>query len=186
MLFEDEKIISYSKDIWNKVAVHEDRKEQDKEKPDGVVFPIKQRSTYPIQKPTYIVPANLLIEPCSVVIKNHFPITCGFAITVDKVQGQTLDRVIVTLSERDYRLMNFTYSCFYVGMSRVKKRKHLRILLKDSPNEVLQWHILAYLVSLCKEKSVDAFFAGFNNDRTNWISDKWNEETALNFFQKNN
>ena len=120
------------------------------------------------------------------MIKNHFPITCGFAITVDKVQGQTLDRVIVTLSERDYRLMNFTYSCFYVGMSRVKKRKHLRILLKDSPNEVLQWHTLAYLVSLCKEKSVDAFFAGFNNDRTNWISDKWNEETALNFFQKNN
>ena len=85
MLFEDEKIISYSKDIWNKVAVHEDGKEQDKEKPDGVVFPIKQRSTDPIQKPTYIVPANLLIEPCSVVIKNHFPITCRFAITIDKV-----------------------------------------------------------------------------------------------------
>ena len=58
--------------------------------------------------------------------------------------------------------------------------------MKDEPNKVLQWHTLAYLVSLSKEKSVDAFFAGFNNDRTNWISDKWNEEKALNFFQKNN
>ena len=31
--------------------------------------------------------------------------------------------------------MNFTYICFYVGMSRVKEGDHLRILLKDEENE---------------------------------------------------
>ena len=85
LLFEDEKIISYSKDIQDEVAIHKDGKKQDKEKQDNLVFPIKERTTYHIQKLMYIVPTNLLNELFSFVIKIHFPITCRFTITVDKV-----------------------------------------------------------------------------------------------------
>ena len=112
---------------------------------------------------------------------NIFPITCGFSITVDKVQRQTLDCVIVALSEREYRLMNFTYSCFYIGMSRVKVGDHLQILLKDELNEVEEWHSLAYLTTHRKEKSVNAYFSGFDK-RNFWVEDKWNEERALQYF----
>ena len=62
--------------------------------------------------------------------------------------------------------MNFTYSCVYVGMSRVRESQHLRILLMDESNEVLQWHTLAYLSRLRKDESVDVFFAGFNENRS--------------------
>ena len=72
--------------------------------------------------------------------------------------------------------MKFTYSCVYVGISRVRKSEHLRILLKDEPNEVLEWHTLTYLTTLRKEESVDAYFAGFSKDRKNWVSDRWNEK----------
>ena len=48
----------------------------------------------------YIVPTNILNEPCSVVIKNNFSITCGFAITVNKLKEQIINCVIVTLSKK--------------------------------------------------------------------------------------
>ena len=88
-------------------------------------IPIKPKTNISIEKPTYIVSTSISCELCSIIIKSIFPITCGFAITVDKVQEQTLDCLIVALSEREYRLMNFTYSCFYVGMSRVEGGDHL-------------------------------------------------------------
>ena len=62
LLFDNEKIILYSKDIWNEIAAYEYRKEKDEEKRDDVIFPIKQRSIYPIQTPTYIVPTNIFNE----------------------------------------------------------------------------------------------------------------------------
>ena len=145
--------------MWDKVGEYKDKND---EQSAAVKILIKPKTTCSIEKLTYIVPKSLLCEPCSVIIKSIFPITCGFAITVDKVQGQTLDRVIIALSEREHKLMNFTYSCFYVGMSRVKVGDHLRILLKDEPNEVEQWHSLAYLTILRKEKSVDTYFSRFD------------------------
>ena len=198
LLFESKIVISSSEDIWDDITPEEESDSEDLDKdikrtdnkcsnedePDSVIYPIQNSTKTLLEKPIYVVPKSLLIAPCRVTIKNFFPIHCGFAITVDKAQGQTFDRVIVTLSERDHKLMNFTYSCVYVGMSRVRESQHLRILLMDESNEVLQWHTLAYLSRLRKEESVDAFFAGFNKDRTNWVYNKWNEEKALEYFHK--
>ena len=66
-------------------------------------------------------------------------------------------------------------------MSRVKVGDHLQILLKYEQNKVEQWNTLAYLATLRKEKSVDAYFSGFDK-RNFWVEDKWNEERALQYF----
>ena len=179
LLINDKEIISYSKDWWDELGEYEDKSN---EEPAAIKIPVKPKTTISIKNPTYIVPRSLLCEPCSIIIKIIFSIICGFAITVNKVQRQILDCVILSLSGREYRLMNFTYSYFYVGMSRVKEGDHLGILLKDEPNEFEQLKTLAYLVTLIKEKSVDVYFSGFNKDRSNWVNDKWNEEITLQYF----
>ena len=65
---------------------------------------------------------NLLSLPSHVVIQQLFPLQPAFAITVDKAQGQTLDRVIVALSKRQLSITNFQYACLYVALSRVRKK----------------------------------------------------------------
>ena len=80
--------------------------------------------------------------------------------------------------------MNFTYSCVYVGMSRVRVLQHLRMLLMGESNEVLQWHTLAYLSILRKYESVNVFFSGFNKNRRNWVHEKWNTKKELEYFHK--
>ena len=90
--------------------------------PDQFVFTVRpwtQRLSS--LRPIPIHSPSLLCRPSRVVIQAHFPLHPGFAITVDKAQGQTLDRVIVALSKREMRLVNFMYACFYVAMSRVRK-----------------------------------------------------------------
>ena len=93
----------------------------------SVIVPIRP-SQYPSEdKAMPVVPQNVFLRPCRVKIKMAFPIRPGFAITVDKAQGQTLDRVVVALSCREHQISNFTYACVYVAMSRVRESK--RILL---------------------------------------------------------
>jgi hypothetical protein len=77
------------------------------------------------------------------------------------------------------RLVNFTYACFYVAMSRVRKRQHLRILLKQEENVVQEWMTLLYIHALRREKSIHSFFLGFDKDRSNWINDAWKAEKAI-------
>jgi Fe-S cluster assembly ATPase SufC len=76
------------------------------------------------------------------------------------------------------QLVNFTYACFYVAMSRVRKRQHLQILLKHEDNEVQEWMTLLYIHALLRDKSIHAFFSGFEKDRSNWINDAWNPNLA--------
>jgi hypothetical protein len=69
-------------------------------------------------------------------------------------------------------------------MSRVREAKHCRILLKDAPTVRQQWESLVYLTQLKKQKSINAFFAGFSPNRENWIQDKWDEKIAFAAFKR--
>jgi hypothetical protein len=114
-----------------------------------------------------------------VIVQPLFPVQPCFAITVDKAQGQTLERVIVALSERELRLVNFTYSCVNVAFTRVKEAQHLRILLKQEGNAAKEWATLSYISSLERDSSVKSFFAGFSVNRNQWITDVWDEDKAV-------
>ena len=72
--------------------------------------------TLPIPKPT------MLCHDSRVTITQHFPLQPGFAITIDKAQGQTLDRVIVALSKRHYELVCPKYADVYVAISSQGER----------------------------------------------------------------
>ena len=134
---------------------------------------------------TPIHPPTLLRTPSKLVIVPHFPIQLAFAITVEKAQGQTLERVIVALSERNMTITNFRYSCLYVAMSRVREAKHLRILLSSFENRDDEWQSLQYLEHLKRDESIQAFFSGFNESRRKWTTNKWNPRKALKTYIDN-
>ena len=130
-------------------------------------------------KPVPIHSPSLLVNPSRLIVEPLFPVQPCFAITVDKAQGQTIQRVIVALSERDLRLVNFTYACVTVAFSRVEEAQNLRILLKKEANAALEWDTLTYISFLERDSSVRSFFAGFSVNRDHWITDVWDEGRAV-------
>ena len=63
-------------------------------------------------------------------------------------------------------------------MDRGREREHLRILLKKEENEAQEWESLLYISQLKREKSMYSFFAGFNENRKDWVHDSWNSTNA--------
>ena len=55
-------------------------------------------------------------------------IDLAFAITYHKVQGQTMDKIILDLNKRPTTLKQLDFHAFYVGMTRVELPQHIRIL----------------------------------------------------------
>lgn len=61
-------------------------------------------------------------------VRRH-AISPAFAVTYNKVQGQTLSRVVLLLAtSKGSKLGNLTIEMFFVGISRVRDADHLRIL----------------------------------------------------------
>ena len=71
-------------------------------------------------------------------------------------------------------------------MNRVREAKHCRILLKKDSNKKTQWDSILYLTRLKKDETIDAFFAGFQTDRSDWTNDKWNEHVAYSALNRAN
>ena len=62
--------------------------------------------------------------------KDHF-VDLAFAMTFHKIQGQTVNKVILDINHRPgtrYRLNSLDFFALYVGMSRIKTSVDLRIL----------------------------------------------------------
>ena len=117
--------------------------------------------------------------PSKVSILTYFPLQPRFAITVDKAQGQTLDRVIVALSKRELQLVNFTYPCLYVAFTRVRRGEHLQILLSKEGNDAAEWESITYVTALRPEASVKRFFKGFEFIGDNPLSESWSYDKAI-------
>ena len=57
----------------------------------------------------------------------------GMAITYEKLQGATVDRVILLLTDNDgAKLGNITIEKLYVGLSHVRKGEHFAIWPAES------------------------------------------------------
>ena len=159
------------------------RSRQTEPKLKSLIIPIERKDTVTLsEKGVPITSPNLLIGPSKVCIATSFPLRPGFAITVDKAQGQTMERVIIALSKREQQLSDFTYACVYVAVSRVRKPEHLRLLLTDMPSKRLQWETLVYLTNLRKEQSIDSYFSGFTKSRSGWKDNRWKKQQALAHF----
>lgn len=55
-----------------------------------------------------------------------------FALTIHKFQGQTVIRIILDLNNRPNQLGKLNFFGFYVGISRAKFGKNLRVLPRQS------------------------------------------------------
>ena len=119
--------------------------------------------------------------PSRVRLTNFYPLEMSFAMTVEKAQGQTMNHVIIALSDRRANKCRFDYSSVYVAFSRVRDKNNLRILLSTSNEHIPNWSML-YLEHLKPSKSTFAFFAGYNSHCHHWQTDHWNEEKAYSYY----
>lgn len=92
-------------------------------------------------------------------VRYQFPIRPGFVLTINKAQGQTMERVGIALD----RSRPFAHGQLYVGISRVRARESLRLLLPpgmDSVNNVVQQRIVG-------QDDVDYAREDWNRERNN-------------------
>ena len=64
------------------------------------------------------------------MIRTQFPLLPAFAMTINKSQGQSFDKVGVALN-----VPVFSHGQLYVAFSRVRSKKGLRIFIKDGSNQ---------------------------------------------------
>ncbi len=91
-----------------------------------------------------IVPIKLSRFPLSLVVSDtnsakiyyhDFPLELGFAVTYHKVQGQTVNKIILDL--RDAPKSKIRLTSLYVGLSRVRKSNDIRVLPLNGAREHL-------------------------------------------------
>ena len=136
---------------------------------NSVVIPIKlgnesEKMTYRLQQKK---------ESLTIKYTSH-PIDMGFATTVHKIQGQTCERVILDLNPHSF-LPQIDFHSLYVGLSRVKNGKNLRLmpLYPQTKN-------LDYLIHLQPQPIITAWLSGFdskgywNTKNVTWDKDENN------------
>jgi hypothetical protein len=79
-------------------------------------------------------------EPGIPFTRTQYPVEPGFAMTINKAQGQTLDRVAVHLTVSQC----FSHGMFYTAVSRVRSASSLRILsgLRDKAVNVVDMELI--------------------------------------------
>ena len=98
--------------------------------PGKVVIPIKpERKSRNAWKNTTINGSGHLFSPSKSYTKSPFPLMPGFAVTVHKAQGMTLDNVILSLGLQPANFANLNYEMLYVAFSWVKDANSIRVLL---------------------------------------------------------
>jgi hypothetical protein len=115
--------------------------------------------------------------PSHVHIRSRFPLEPGFAITVHKSEGRTMDRVIIALSSSGARGCTFSHQKLHVALSRVRMSAHIRLLLTGDC-ESAQWSSVTYLSGLKADPSISFFFGGFRdvtgpNPNKDWTTNRW-------------
>ena len=92
-----------------------------------ITVPMLPQSTHNPWKKAKPVPVrgSKTFPASKVSIQHHFPIEMGFAITVHKSEGRTLDKVTLVLSYRKAKQCSFDYHLVYVSLCRVKKREDI-------------------------------------------------------------
>jgi len=89
----------------------------------------------------------------------------GFVVPFHKVQGKTLNKVILELNQRPFR-PPLTFNMLLVALSRVKSREGIRIV-KLAPGKDLK-----YLIELKRDPDLRTWMAGFDQ------KGKWNPKIS--------
>jgi hypothetical protein len=71
-------------------------------------------------------------------------------------KGRTIRRMVLSLSKHPLPLLSFKWEGLYVALSRVKRRDHIRLLVKRN-----DWNTVSYVKRLKKNEYTDCFFRGY-------------------------
>ena len=108
-----------------------------------------------------------------VTIKPYFPLEPGFAMTVNKSEGRTLEKVILAISNHDIKKCNFSYKSLYVAFSRVRKSEDIRLLLSGK-TKPMKWESLVYITKMKSSVMGKHVLKGFNGKKNHqWQTDQW-------------
>ncbi|CAB9509762.1 Inherit from euNOG: Conserved hypothetical protein [Seminavis robusta] len=164
------------------------RNNHKKNKPNRILLPLRSMSCSWDSTPTVIRGSHCFL-PSRAVFRNLYPFELGFAITVHKSQGKTLDRVIIALSSCGLHNCQFTFQQLLVAFSRVRCGSHIRLLLTGR-NEEEKWRSILFVNNLRRDPSIDYFFAGFREQpnhgdmNESWMEDVWCHERANRRFEE--
>ena len=117
----------------------------------------------------------------AVLARQRHSFDLGFCITYHKVQGQTLDEVVLVLHRRKAKqLLNLCFEMLYVGLTRVRRTADIRVLYFEEDGTAGQprkkrkrsrrkWQIipdinpgLEHLLKLKRPIHFDAWLSGYN------------------------
>ena len=122
---------------------------------------------------------NICYTPARVFLKSLFPLQLGAAVTVDKAQGRTLDKVVACLSRRNDNLYEMDINSIFVTLSRVRRRSDLRLLIHRDSTTL--WNQLNYIENLSHDREYFDYMGGFehNNEGERNHPKIWNRTKAL-------
>jgi hypothetical protein len=96
--------------------------------------------------------------------KDHF-VDLAFALTYHKVQGKTMDRIILDINHRPGSgsgMCSLDYFGLYVGISRVRESRHMRILPSHSEDG------FQHIEKLHCNPKLRRWIEGYNRDSDHW------------------
>ena len=94
------------------------------------------------------------------------------------MQGRTIKKVILCLSEHPFQLNKIKWEGLYVALSRVRLKEDIRLLLRNRDRSTME-----YITDLKKNRLVKCFFKGYtatSNDENGIMNGlmKWNSKKA--------
>ena len=138
---------------------------------NAVVVPIVQSKHVETYNPTSLW-ACLKGGPKALRLRHH-PVSLAFAVTDFKLQGKTLDELLLSIAPRPFP-PHLDRKAFYVMVSRVRTRKRLRVLHKPAKAKGGLNHIL----ELKHTPELAAWNAAYN-DKGDWDPERTqNRRTA--------
>ena len=87
---------------------------------------------------------------------NH-PVELLFAVTYHKLQGVTLDKLVLTINKHPNRFLRIVLSSLYVGISRVHNLSEVRVLPYTDED-------VDYLVNLKFDDLLSAWLSNYTNE----------------------
>ena len=142
---------------------------------DGkIIVPVSRHNSRCIKKMSELVRPSarpVRYSPSRAYLQDHFPLELGFAITIYKVQGRTIYKIIVALSKHPEEKLRFIFEGVYTALSRIRKSEDMRLLLTNK-----DWNTLDYIASLEKDPEITQFFKGYPDSPNTFV--RWDPGLA--------
>ena len=122
-----------------------------------------------VERVVLILPKNYPIHVGKYRIERYaYPLKFGWAFTVHKVQGMTLDQVVFTLDSSSRREI-FAFAQVYVALSRVKSLNSIGLVGRIPTSQEINYNP-SFRAAVLQELQQDMFGKyGYGGKRTRWI-----------------